>query len=111
MNEEWGILALVIPLAMWAYVAYSLQTIARKTNAENGWWAWIPIANIVLMLKIAQKPIWWVVLVLIPIVNIVIFVLVWMAIAEARGKARWLGILIIIPIGNLILPGYLAFSD
>lgn len=111
MNDDVGILTLLIPLVLYAYVAYSLQIIARKTNTENGWMAWIPIANIVLMLKIAQKPIWWIVLFLIPFVNIVIGVLLWMGIAEARGKASWLGILILIPFVNLILPGYLAFSD
>ncbi len=63
------------------------------------------------MLKIAQKPICWIVLFLIPLVNIVIGVLLWMEIAEARGKARWLGILILIPFVNLTLPGYQAFSD
>lgn len=51
------------------YVALALQTIAQKTNAANGWMAWIPIANIILMLNIAKKPIWWIILFLIPIVN------------------------------------------
>lgn len=35
----------------------------------------------------------------------------WMAIAEKRGKPSWWGILTIVPVANLIVPGYLAFSD
>jgi len=102
---------LVFALAMYVYVALALSTIAQKTNTENGWLAWIPIANIILMLNIARKPVWWIVLCLIPLVNIVIFIILWMAIAEARNKPSWWGVLMIVPIVSLIVPGYLAWSD
>lgn len=101
----------VIGLAFYVYTALALQTIATKTNTENGWLAWIPIANFILMLIIAKKPIWWIVLMLIPLVNIVVAIIVWMAVAEARGKPSWWGILIIVPVVGLIVPGYLAWSD
>lgn len=102
---------LLIALAAYIYVALALQTIANKTNTENAWLAWIPIVNIVLMLMIAKKPIWWIILCLIPLVNIVILVLVWMGIAEARNKPSWWGVLMIVPVVSLIVPGYLAWSD
>ena len=98
-------------LIMYVYTALALQTIAQKTNTENGWLAWIPIANVILMLNIARKPIWWILLCLIPIVSIVMFVLIWMAIAEARNKPNWWGIMVIVPVMNVIMPGYLAWSD
>jgi len=98
-------------VAMYVYIALALQTIAQKTNTENGWFAWIPIANIILMLTIAKKPIWWIVLFLIPLVSIVMAILVWMAIAEERNKPSWWGIMVIVPVMNLIMPGYLAWSD
>jgi hypothetical protein len=96
---------------MYVYVALALYAIAKKTNTENSWLAWIPIVNIVLMLNIAKKPVWWIILCLIPLVNFVIIVIVWMAIAEARKKPSWWGILMIVPFVNLIVPGYLAWSD
>jgi len=102
---------LVFALATYVYVALALSTIAQKTNTENGWLAWIPIANIILMLNIARKPIWWIVLCLIPLVNIVIFIIMWMGIAEARNKPGWWGVLMIVPVVSLIVPGYLAWSD
>ena len=102
---------LVFALAMYVYVALALSTIAQKTNTENGWLAWIPIANIILMLNIARKPSWWIVLCLIPLVNIVIFIVMWMGIAEARNKPSWWGVLMIVPVVSLIVPGYLAWSD
>jgi uncharacterized membrane protein len=102
---------LVMCLALYVYVALALQTIAQKTNTENGWLAWIPIVNIILMLTIAKKPIWWIILCLIPLVNIVIFIIVWMGIAEARNKPGWWGILMLVPVVSLVVPGYLAWSD
>lgn len=98
-------------LVFYVYHALALQTIATKTNTENPWFAWIPILNIILMLNIARKPIWWIVLFLIPLVGFVMLILVWMGIAEARNKPNWWGILIIIPPVNIIVPGYLAWSD
>ncbi|OGC41760.1 hypothetical protein A2Y85_05280 [candidate division WOR-3 bacterium RBG_13_43_14] len=105
------IVYLLVIAAFYIYMAICLQTIAKKTNTENAWFAWIPILNIILMLAIAKKPIWWIILMLIPFVNIIIAVIVWMAIAEARGKPNWLGILMIVPVANVIVPGYLAFSN
>ena len=98
-------------LAGYIYMALALQTIADKTSTPNPWLAWIPIANAILMLQIAKKPLWWFLLFLIPVVNIVIAILVWMGIAEARQKPNWWGILMIVPIANLVVPGYLAWAD
>jgi hypothetical protein len=101
----------VIGLTFYIYFSLALQTIAKKTNTENAWLAWIPIANIILMLNIAKKPTWWIILFFIPLVGIVFGIIVFMAIAEARNKPSWWGILMIVPIVNLIVPGYLAWSD
>jgi hypothetical protein len=101
----------VFALAAYAYFALALQTIATKTSTANGWLAWIPIVNIFLMLSVAKKPMWWFLLFLIPLVNIVIAVMVWMAVAEARHKPNWWGIMTIVPFVNIVVPGYLAWSD
>ncbi len=105
------LIPLIIGLVIYAYFAICLMTIAKKTNTPNGWFAWIPILNIILMLQISKRPMWWIILMLIPLVNIVISILVWMDIAAARNKPNWIGILMIVPIANVIVPGYLAFSD
>ena len=98
-------------VVLYVYHALALQTIATKTNTENAWFAWIPILNIILMLNIVKKPIWWILLFLIPLANIVVYVILWMGVAEARNKPNWWGILTIVPVVNLIVPGYLAWSD
>lgn len=105
------LIPLIIGLAIYVYFAICLMTIAKKTNTPNGWFAWIPILNVILMLQIAKRPVWWIILMLIPLVNIIVSIIVWMDIAVARNKPNWIGILMIVPIANIIVPGYLAFSD
>lgn len=105
---------LIFGIAFYVYMAYCLMVIANKTGTENAWMAWVPIVNIILMLQIAEKPTWWIILAIIPCLNLIFIVLnifIWMAIAEKRGKPSWWGVLMIVPFVNLIVPGYLAFSD
>ena len=97
-------------LLLYIYLSLSLHVIAKKTSITPGWLAWIPIINISLMCKIAGRPGWWFWLFLVPFVNIVVAVMVWMGISKARNKADWLGLLLLVPVVNLILLGYLAFS-
>lgn len=98
-------------LGVYVWMALCLHIIANKTSTPNGWLAWIPIANLYLMCKVAGRAGWWTILLFIPLVNIVIAIIVWMGIAEARNKPSWLGILMIIPLVNLVIYGILAFSD
>lgn len=111
MDDTSAVGMFIVYLLLYLYFAYTLMIIANKTNTENSWYAWIPIVNFYLMCKIADKPGWWVILFFIPLVNIVISIIVWMKIAEKRGKPSWLGILYIFPPLGLIVQGYLAFVD
>jgi len=101
----WWILA-----ALYAYCSLVLHIIAKRTNTPKAWLAWLPVINFYLMCKIARRPGWWFWLLLIPLVNIVIGVIVWVGISKARNKAGWLGALMLLPVINLVIPGYLAFS-
>lgn len=105
------LLFLALGLGVYLFVCFMLYTIAVKTGAPDRWMAFIPILQMVLMLKVGGKPIWWIVLFFVPIANIVVQILMWMAVAEARGKPNWVGILVIVPCGALFVPAYLAFSE
>jgi len=76
---------------------------------KPGWAAIIPIYNVVVLLQIAGKPLWWIVLLFIPIVNFVIAVMVMISLAKAFGKGTGfaLGLLFLSPIFIPIL----GFSD
>lgn len=98
-------------LLVYAFCAYCLQVIAQKTNTDPGWWAWVPILNVLLMLKIAGRPTWWIILFFVPLVSIVIGILVFVDICKKRGKSGALAIGMLIPVVNFGVLGYLAFSD
>lgn len=59
---------------------------------KPGWAAIIPIYNIFILLQIVGRPIWWIVLFLIPIVNIIISLIISMDLAKAFGKSQVFGI-------------------
>ncbi len=53
---------------------------------KPGWAAIVPIYNIVVLLQIAGKPVWWIILFFIPIVSLIIAILTYVALAERFGK-------------------------
>ncbi|TCJ12403.1 hypothetical protein EPD60_14080 [Flaviaesturariibacter flavus] len=53
---------------------------------QPGWAAIIPFYNLYIMLKIAGKPGWWLVLLLIPLVNYVFLIWMYNMIAKSFGK-------------------------
>ena len=58
-----------------------------KKAGKPGWASIIPIYNMVVMLEIAKKPVWWViVMLLVPIVNIVFLIMTYHGISKAFGK-------------------------
>ena len=107
-----------VGIAVYIYFAIALMTIAKKTNTKNAWFAWIPILDIYLMLMIAELPGWYLVGLLasfIPVIgNILVtagMIYLFWKVAEARNKPGWYGILMIVPVVNLIIIGMLAWSD
>ncbi len=105
------IVVMLLVIVFYVIMALSLMKIAKRTNTDNAWFAWIPLLNLILMIQIAKRPMWWLVFFLVPIINIVGIVLqfvIWVDIAKRLGKQTWVGILAgLIPI---IFVPYLAFS-
>ena len=59
---------------------------------KPGWAILIPIYNVIVMLEIAGRPIWWIILMFIPIVNFVISIIVSIDIANKFGKGAGFGL-------------------
>ena len=59
---------------------------------QPGWGCLIPIYNTYLLCIIGGKPGWWVLLTLIPVINIVVSVLVSIGVAEQFGKGAGFGV-------------------
>lgn len=101
----------VVAILGYVYFSYSLQKIAGRTNTEDSWIAWIPILNVALMCRVAGKSLWHMIGFFIPYVNVIMMAYIWGEISATLNKSKWLGLLMVIPVANLILPGYLAFSE
>ena len=69
--------------------------IVFEKAGQPGWGAIIPIFNTILMLKIAGKPIWWVILFFIPLVNIIVGIMMINGISTnfGRGIGTTLGLI------------------
>lgn len=105
------LVALGVALVVYLFFCYCFKRICEKTGNEPGILVWIPILQIIPMLQVAKMPAWMIILFLIPIVNLVVAVLMWVKICEARGKSPWLVVLMFIPIANIAFIPYLAFSE
>jgi hypothetical protein len=107
-----GVMGLVLLLCVVMYVVTCLPfyLISKKTGIGISFFAWVPILNAYLMLQLAEKPGWWLILMFVPIVNIVIFILTYCGIAETCRRPAWVGALVLIPIVNILLPWYLFYS-
>lgn len=96
------VLALVIFMVICMWKIYSKA-------GKPGWAALVPIYNYVVMLEIIKKPVWWIILMLIPIVNFVIIIIIMVELAKAYGKdGGFAAGLILLPI--VFFP-ILAFGD
>ncbi|MBM3810506.1 MAG: hypothetical protein FJW20_02605 [Acidimicrobiia bacterium] len=73
---------------------------------QPGWAILIPFYNIYVLLKIAGRPGWWLLLLLIPLVNIVFLAIVAIDIAKSFGQSAVFGIFLLLifnGIGYIVL--------
>ncbi len=89
-------------------VSGSLAIILKKSNSDSFWYALIPIVNLAVLFDFAGKPVYWLIFLLIPFVNVIIMIIVLMSFLR-RIKRNELGvILFLIPIVNHLYWIYLA---
>ena len=79
-----GLLVAVIVIA-------GLWKVFEKAG-EPGWAALIPIYNLIVLVKISGKEMWWVVLLLLPCINFVALVLIGIEVARKFGKDTLYGV-------------------
>ena len=104
-----GIVTLIVYLAIAVVMVVSLWKVFEKAG-KPGWAVLIPIYNLIVMLDIVKRPTWWVILFLIPLVNIVVAFILAMDMAEAFGKSKGWGIGMLAILGVVGYP-MLAFTD
>lgn len=103
-----GIIIGIIYLALIIFYIIVWWKIFVKAG-KPGWAAIIPIYNIIVFLQIVGKPLWWIILLLIPIVNLIISIIVLIELAKKFGKPEWHVILMLL-FGFIYFP-VLAFGS
>lgn len=103
-----GLIMMLVWLAVFIAVIAGVWKVFVKAG-QPGWACLVPIYNIVVLLQIVGRPIWWIVLLLIPIVGIVVAIIVSIDMAKSFGKGTGFGVGLAL-LGPIFYP-MLGFGD
>ena len=92
---------------VWALMIVAYWKVFTKAN-EAGWKSIVPIYNTYVLLKIVGRPGWWLLLFLVPFVNIVVWLIVAIDLAKSFGKSELFGVVAVFffSIVGLLMLGY-----
>lgn len=99
--STFGSVFAIVMLAVAVIMIASVWKVFTKAG-QPGWASIVPLYNVIVLLKIAGKPVWWIILLMIPLVNFVIGIMVCFALAKNFGKGAGFGL-------GLILLGFVFF--
>jgi Family of unknown function (DUF5684) len=95
-----GVLALFYFAVIAFFIVCAWKVYAKA--GQPGWAAIVPIYNIIVMLQIVGRPLWWIVLLFIPLVNLVVAILLALDLAKAFGKSEGFAV-------GLLLLGFIFY--
>jgi hypothetical protein len=99
--DQIGLVGWIIYLAILIFYIIVMWKIFVKAG-QPGWGAIIPIYNIYLLLQVAKRPGWWLLLFFIPIANIIVAIILQFDIAKNFGKGTGFGF-------GLLLLGFIFY--
>ena len=101
-----GLVLTFIALAVFLVACY--WKIYTKAG-EPGWACLVPIYNIIIFLKIINKPWWWLLLFMIPIVNVILYIIAVhrLSLSFGKGAGFTLGLLFV----SIVFCPLLAFDN
>ena len=67
-----------------------------KLCGYKSFFAFIPIYNAVILMKIIKRPWWWVILLFIPIINLLIIPVIWVETVRSFGKDKFIDIFLVL---------------
>ena len=111
-SPEWnpvvGAISMVLYLVILVFYIIVAWRIFVKAG-KPGWAVLVPFYNVVVMLEIVNRPVWWLVLYFIPLVNTVIGIIVILDLAKSFGKSTGFAVGLIL-LSFIFFP-ILAFGD
>jgi hypothetical protein len=105
------IITSVVSLLMYLFVCHCLKLICEKAGVEPGILIWVPLLQLLPLLRAAGMSPAWMVAWLVPGVNLIAQIIWSFKITAAREKAAWVAVLLLLPFTNLFALLYLAFSN
>ena len=85
-----GTLIFLMPFIFYIFFAYCIYVIAKKLGTENAWLAFVPVFNFILILRIAGMSGWWILGLLVPLLNIYVVIKAWHGVSLRTGHdAGW----------------------
>jgi signal peptidase I len=86
---------LVVILIIQVFHGIGTWKLYEKAGRKS-WEAFVPVYNAIVLMKIIGRPIWWTVLLFIPVINLIMFPVVWVETLRSFGRRSttdtWLGI-------------------
>ncbi|OGS69341.1 MAG: signal peptidase I [Flavobacteria bacterium RIFCSPLOWO2_12_FULL_35_11] len=102
---QWFIFFLIVQVIHFAGT-WKLYVKAGK----KPWEAIVPVYNAIVLLKILKRPTWWIILLFIPIINLLMFPVIWVETVRSFGKYKTLdSVLAVLTLGFYIY--YLNYID
>lgn len=86
-----GLGFMLVSLAVALLMIASMWKIFVKAG-KPGWAAIVPIYNFIVLLEIAGKPAWWIILLIVPVVNFIIVIMLSISLAKKFGKGVGYGL-------------------
>ena len=78
---EWFVFFLIVQVVHFAGTWKMYEAAGRKR-----WEALVPIYNAIVLMKIIGRPTWWTILLFVPVVNLIMFPVVWVELLRSFGK-------------------------
>jgi hypothetical protein len=84
------IVALIVPIIIFGIICLVIEIVGAwhmfEKAGEPGWAAIIPVYNYLIAIKIAGKQWWYILLMLIPVVNLVVYIMILDGLSKNFGK-------------------------
>jgi hypothetical protein len=96
--------------AVYIFVSTCFWLICRKTHIAPGPLVWVPILQLIPLLRAANMPRVWFFAYFVPVLNIVAQIVWCVKIVRSRGKNPWVAFLLVLPVTSFFAFLYLAFS-
>jgi len=95
----------IIIFAVVIFLTFAPMWFVFSKAGKPGWASVVPIYNIIVLLNIAGKPWWWIILLLIPMVNFIVYLVFLFDLSKAFGYGIlfMLVLLFVAPVGFLWL--------